>query len=74
MKDPNDTRDIGPRVGSPLWTYLTVVTVSGAILFALAMTWLPRLAPLSSTLNCARAPGARGTPGPSRPAPPTTAC
>jgi diguanylate cyclase (GGDEF)-like protein len=48
MKDPNDTRDIGPRVGSPLWTYLTVVTVSGAILFALAMTQLPHLAPLTA--------------------------
>ena len=22
MKDPNDTRDIGPRVGSPLWIHL----------------------------------------------------
>ena len=29
MKDPSDTRDIGPRIGSPLWIYLTVVTVAG---------------------------------------------
>ena len=29
MRDPNDTRDIGPRIGSPLWIYLTAVTVAG---------------------------------------------
>jgi diguanylate cyclase (GGDEF)-like protein len=30
MKDPSDTRDIGPRVGSPLWIHMTGVTVLGA--------------------------------------------
>ncbi|MQA97368.1 MAG: EAL domain-containing protein [Streptosporangiales bacterium] len=35
MKDPNNTRDVGPRVWSPLWIYLTSVTVVGlALLFA----------------------------------------
>jgi EAL domain len=29
MKDPSDTRDIGPRIGSPSWIYLTVVAVAG---------------------------------------------
>ncbi|GII92605.1 putative bifunctional diguanylate cyclase/phosphodiesterase [Sinosporangium siamense] len=29
MTDPNDTRDTGPRIGSPLWTYLTVVIAFG---------------------------------------------
>ncbi len=29
MRDPSDTRDIGPRIGSPFWIYLTVVTVAG---------------------------------------------
>jgi diguanylate cyclase (GGDEF)-like protein len=29
MRDPSDTRDIGPRIGSPYWIYLTVVTVAG---------------------------------------------
>jgi diguanylate cyclase (GGDEF)-like protein len=29
MKDPNDTRDVGPRIGSPLWIYLSAVTVTG---------------------------------------------
>jgi diguanylate cyclase (GGDEF)-like protein len=43
MKDPNDTRDIGPRVGSPLWIYMTTVTVVGLAVFALAMTRLPGL-------------------------------
>jgi diguanylate cyclase (GGDEF)-like protein len=37
MKDPSDTRDIGPRIGSPLWIYLTLITVAGlgALLAAL---------------------------------------
>jgi diguanylate cyclase (GGDEF)-like protein len=29
MKDPNDTRDITPRAGSPLWIHLTVISVAG---------------------------------------------
>ncbi|RJL25097.1 putative bifunctional diguanylate cyclase/phosphodiesterase [Bailinhaonella thermotolerans] len=29
MKDPTDTRDIGPRRGSPLWGYLAGVTLIG---------------------------------------------
>jgi diguanylate cyclase (GGDEF)-like protein len=37
MKDPNDTRDIGPRVGSPLWIHLTTVTAAGTVAFGLAM-------------------------------------
>ena len=37
MRDPSDTRDIGPRIGSPFWIYLTMVTVAGlaALLVAL---------------------------------------
>ncbi len=38
MKDPNDTRDIGPRVGSPLWIHVTVVTVAGLAVFVWAMS------------------------------------
>src|SRR5260370_28280567 len=38
MKDPTDTRDIGPRLGSPLWIYLTSVIVVGAVIFGLAMS------------------------------------
>jgi diguanylate cyclase (GGDEF)-like protein len=37
MKDPNDTRDIGPRVGSPLWIHLTTVTAAGVVAFIFAM-------------------------------------
>jgi len=37
MKDPTDTRDIGPRIGSPLWIHVTVVSVIGAVVFALAL-------------------------------------
>lgn len=29
MTDPNDTRDTGPRVGTPLWAFLAAVTVIG---------------------------------------------
>ena len=46
MKDPTDTRDIGPRVGSPLWLYLTTVTVIGAAFFAMAMDHLTGLSGL----------------------------
>jgi diguanylate cyclase (GGDEF)-like protein len=40
MKDPNDTRDTGPRAGSPLWIHLAVVTAAGAVVFALGMMHL----------------------------------
>jgi diguanylate cyclase (GGDEF)-like protein len=43
MRDPSDTRDIGPRIGSPSWTYRTVVTVAG--LGALVAALLPGLSP-----------------------------
>jgi diguanylate cyclase (GGDEF)-like protein len=37
MKDPNDTRDMGPRAGSPLWIHLMTVTAAGGVAFILAM-------------------------------------
>ena len=40
MKDPNDPRNAGPRLGSPFWTYLTVVTGAGCAVLALAMVRL----------------------------------
>ena len=43
MRDPNDTRDIGPRVGSPLWIHMTSVTVAGFAVFAWAMMHLSGL-------------------------------
>src|SRR5271170_532274 len=46
MKDPNDTRDIGPRVGSPLWVHMTSVIVAGSAVFAWAMTHLSGLGDL----------------------------
>ena len=42
MRDPNDTRDISPRVGSPLWIYLTTVTVAGLAVLAAGLTGLAR--------------------------------
>jgi diguanylate cyclase (GGDEF)-like protein len=43
MRDPSDTRDIGPRVGSPLWLHITVSTAAGAAVFALSMSCLTGL-------------------------------
>lgn len=40
MKDPNDTRNIGPRPGSPLWKYMAAVCVAGAIVLGMAAVWL----------------------------------
>jgi len=47
MADPTDTRDIGPRVGSPLWLYLTLVTLAGAVAFVLAASKLMNLEQLA---------------------------
>ncbi|MGH3303292.1 MAG: putative bifunctional diguanylate cyclase/phosphodiesterase [Streptosporangiaceae bacterium] len=47
MTDPTDTRDSGPRVGSPLWIYMTLVTLAGTVAFVLAMTKLMNLRPLA---------------------------
>src|SRR5215813_9214640 len=47
MKDPTDTRNIGPRVGSPLWIHITVVTIVGAVVFALAVTHLMDMSKLA---------------------------
>ena len=46
MKDPTDTRDIGPRGGSPLWIHITVVSVVGAAVFGLALSRLMDLSTL----------------------------
>jgi len=43
MRDPNDTRDTGPRAGSPLWIHMTAVIVVGAAVFAWSMTRLSGL-------------------------------
>jgi diguanylate cyclase (GGDEF)-like protein len=43
MTDPTDTRDIGPRIGSPLWIYMTVVTVAGAVVFAASVVFASRM-------------------------------
>jgi diguanylate cyclase (GGDEF)-like protein len=47
MKDPTDTRDIGPRVGSPLWIHLAVVTLVGAVVFGVAVSRLSGLSHLT---------------------------
>jgi diguanylate cyclase (GGDEF)-like protein len=36
MRNPEDTRDVVPRFGSPPWIYLTAVSVAGAAVLALA--------------------------------------
>ena len=40
MKDPNDTRDVLPRAGSPLWVYLSVVSVAGLAVLVVALAGL----------------------------------
>jgi diguanylate cyclase (GGDEF)-like protein len=37
MKDPNDTRNIGPRIGSPLWIWLSGVTTVGLLVLLVAL-------------------------------------
>ncbi|MEU4225273.1 EAL domain-containing protein [Nonomuraea sp. NPDC026600] len=37
MADPTDTRDTGPRVGTPLWAFLAGITVMGFTALAVAM-------------------------------------
>ncbi len=37
MHEASDTRDKGPRPGSPLWLYLTAVTAAGAAMLASAL-------------------------------------
>jgi diguanylate cyclase (GGDEF)-like protein len=46
MRDPTDTRDIGPRVGSPLWIHMALITVAGAVVFGLAVSQLSGMAVL----------------------------
>jgi diguanylate cyclase (GGDEF)-like protein len=50
MKDPTDTRNIGPRVGSPLWIHMTAVTIVGTAVFALAVTQLMGMSVLARHL------------------------
>ncbi|GAA3108823.1 hypothetical protein [Nonomuraea salmonea] len=52
MTDPTDTRDTGPRVGTPLWGYLAGVTVIGFTGLVVAML---RLDP-SGLVELARTP------------------
>jgi diguanylate cyclase (GGDEF)-like protein len=40
MRDPGDPRDTGPRIGSPLWIYMTAVTGAGCAVLALGMVSL----------------------------------
>jgi diguanylate cyclase (GGDEF)-like protein len=42
MKDANDTRNIAPRIGSPLWIFMAAVTVVGSGVLAFALFDLSR--------------------------------
>ncbi|OUC94100.1 putative bifunctional diguanylate cyclase/phosphodiesterase [Streptosporangium minutum] len=48
MADPNDARDSGPRMGSPLWAYLAAVITIGFTALVVAQWWIspPELAGL----------------------------
>jgi diguanylate cyclase (GGDEF)-like protein len=45
MRNPDDTRNIGPRIGSPPWFYLTAVSVLGAALLAATVPAMARSLP-----------------------------
>lgn len=40
MKEANDTRDTGPRPGSPLWLYIAGVSMAGLVVLVLALAGL----------------------------------
>jgi diguanylate cyclase (GGDEF)-like protein len=46
MKDPTDTRDIGPRVGSPLWIHMALVIAVGATVFVFSVLHMVHLSTL----------------------------
>ncbi|PZG15807.1 putative bifunctional diguanylate cyclase/phosphodiesterase [Nonomuraea aridisoli] len=52
MTDPTDTRDTGPRVGTPLWAYLAGITVIGFTALVVAMLRLD----LTDLVGLARTP------------------
>ena len=43
MRNPNDTRDIVPRFGSPPWIYITAVSIAGTVILGVAATDLTNL-------------------------------
>jgi len=53
MKDPNDTRDVAPRAGSPLWTHMVLVIFIGA----LALAWAVGQLGADSVHDLMRSPG-----------------
>src|SRR5215469_9484869 len=51
MKDANDTRNIAPRIGSPLWIFMTAVSVVGSGVLGIALVYLPHLYHLQKLLS-----------------------
>ncbi len=51
MKDANDARNIAPRIGSPLWIFMTAVLVVGGGVLAIALFNLFRLDHLQKLLS-----------------------
>ncbi len=51
MKDPSDTKRRPPRVGSPLWFYMTGFTVLGFVVFVSAPISLVMFAPLQGIVK-----------------------
>ncbi|HET9895003.1 MAG TPA: EAL domain-containing protein [Streptosporangiaceae bacterium] len=43
MKDAHDSRNIGPRFGTPLWLYMTAVSAAGIVVLGIGVYWLSRL-------------------------------
>ena len=49
MRNPNDTRDVVPRFGSPPWIYIAAVSVAAAAVLGVATALLPGVAHLAHT-------------------------
>src|SRR5258708_13242868 len=49
MRNPNDTRDVVPRFGSPPWIYIAAVSVAGAAVLGVAAAHLRGVADLANT-------------------------
>ena len=51
MKDANDTRNIAPRIGSPLWIFMTAVSVVGSGVLGIALFYVPQMYHLQKLLS-----------------------
>ncbi|MDR2985019.1 MAG: GGDEF-domain containing protein, partial [Nocardiopsaceae bacterium] len=51
MRNPEDTRDVVPRFGSPPWIYIITVSLAGAAVLGLSVGYLPKPGHLDSLVR-----------------------